>query len=1154
MTHTLSNKRGSALLIVLGLLSFLMISAVAFSISMRTERSAAAAYRRNLIARELLASAFTDARATTEFALQRQMGSSGIAFNRDAPDTHTVEALAPFRYPDQDVYGRLITSRNTGSSELSASTQREPNKDPIAYLLDDAVLRHLPPAIAYNVYATLELQSPFYDSFGHKGYDGKYYVDWTAGWKPVTALIPTVESKVGGSTTKISTAVVGRMAWAVVNLSDTVDINGIGSASPYRGIGLTGNEFAFGQAPGAAASAVPASDRYDLLEPAENPASSSLELPTFLSNADLAWYAARGNDSLLVPENGGNLFPYSWESAVDNEGIGGFSPFSAYSFWPRHTRKDEKSGGAAAGTTADGAPLVSCDEVKADVIGDPSAATSVGGRIEELYRRTINDGNTLDAPTAFLRLLRDYLDKDTLPSALDTDSGSDPDFFAQAQPTVENVPMISDVGYAFNATTALGSDFLSKLKESLNCFEGKNPSDMPANGYPSPDKFPTTLDDKITFELELPAPEMEVALRTYFPGYETSEGSYTVGVEGFVAAFGGGVMEASDKPLDYPNPTDGAATAELAGGDTGLTADGALFSEGSVPLKAGAKLKLKFSGKDIPVANKESATPIQPSATKVRLAFLVDFLFRAKTAEGSGNADLCPVGTGKILRLRDGYPKTLAERFDAAAMEKFDGQYFRVTRPVSVEFAIEWKSEPIEGENGATIGYTCETKLSDDVTIDPKIDPNTLLDFGGGRKMAVAGASTPAWSALSPDTGTWSAVDPRYNWLSPMLGVRDNGSAYFGGSGIAPLPAFSSPHWTFIQGVGISGGTSSASEVAAAYADAHAEIVPFAWGLKAEDVRYGYNDTNQMLLPAEVGFLPVPLASSVWGDKGGYLSNSYADYHEKVAKQSFYRTLPVVDFKDGAMDYDKYVKTTSMFQSFSGDNFPEEHRALVSVFAGQDDYMLCQRLRQFALLGIAPSIKQAAKVTYDRLKAAQTAGRVSDKLLNNLDSLKGITLPSGKLGAPKYDDFIRDYLFPLPATGGGVGENASDWTASQVLYKGKDGRPARPKTLESFITQPAGADGVTGSFADRLKAYNAGGKGALLGQNDVTTLVASAKECFGDRQHLFLYILRADAIAYNSGRDLSQHKPLSTARAVALVWRDAYGELPDRVIYYQLLP
>ncbi len=1154
MTHLFPQKRGSALLIVLGLLSFLMISAVAFSISMRTERSAAAAYRRNLTARELLASAFTDARATVDFAIKSQMDAAGTTFDRDNPDTRTVQALAPFRYPGKDLYGRLITSRNTGSSELSATTSREPTKEPIAYLLDDAALRHLPPALAYNVYSTLELQAPFYDE-DHKGYSGKYYVDWTAGWKPITALIPTVESKVGGSTTEISTAVVGRMAWAVVNLSDTVDINGIASASPYRGIGLTGNEFAFGQAPGTSTSGK-ASDRYDLLEPVQTPASSQLDLPAFLSNADLAWYAARGNDSLLVTDNGSDIYPYSWESALNKEGIGGFSPFSVYSFWPRHTRKDEKSGGTAGGTGPGGEPLISCDEVKADAIAD--AAMDLGQRVTTLYAKTTGDSD--DAAQAFLRLLHDYLDADSVPSQLDSDGATSP-AFENAQPTVENVPMISEVGYT---GADLGSGFADALKKEVtDKLSGLEPEGAPTEGYKEAN-IPTKLNGK-DIEIELPAAELLLSLRTYFPGFEVAESaSYDVRLDSqsFVGAVGAAYRSDAESTLfEFVTPT---GTAAISSTDTGVVADGGrgstLFNSGAdIPVRGG-KITLKLSGKELPVSNPKKGE--DPASMKVTLAFLVDFFFRVR-AEGSGGvADLCPVDSGKTSQFnRTHYPKTVENRLSETQMGRLDAQFFRVTRPVTLEFALEWELEEKRKEDGTSTGfYTCKSKVADAVAVSPKTDYGAALKLGGSREVALGTVGgKPSCQLLSPDEGVWSAVDPRYNWLSPMMGLSDSDASAYFGSGLAILPAFSSPHWVFQYQEKMTSGVSAASKAMEEYANHHSEQIPFNWGLKAEDVRYGYNDTDQLLLPAEVGFLPVPMTANDWNGGNAsqlfsYRRQSLANYHAKVAKQSFYRTLPVADFKDSAMSYSTYVKAASMFQSFSGDNFPEEHRALVNVFAGQDDYVLSQRLRQFALLGIAPTIKQAAKVTYDRLSAAQKAGRVSSKLLNDLSSLQRVTLPSGGLETPKYDDFVRDYLFPLPSTAGGKGANASDWDQEQELYKGVSGRPARPKTLEDFIIQPAGADG-SGSFADRLKAYNASaGTGKILGQNDVTTLVASAKECFGDRQQLFLYVLRADSIAYNSGRDLSQHQPLSTARAVALVWRDAYGELPDRVVYYQLLP
>ena len=118
-----------------------MISAVAFSISMRTERTAAAAYRRGLMARELLDNAFVDARATVEHALRDQQETFNV---RDA-STRTVKNLAPFRYPNSDTqYGRVMVSFDPAES------------DAIAYLLDDAVMAHVPPYMRMRSILTLK--------------------------------------------------------------------------------------------------------------------------------------------------------------------------------------------------------------------------------------------------------------------------------------------------------------------------------------------------------------------------------------------------------------------------------------------------------------------------------------------------------------------------------------------------------------------------------------------------------------------------------------------------------------------------------------------------------------------------------------------------------------------------------------------------------------------------------------------------------------------------------------------------------------------------------------------------------------------------------------------------------------------------------------
>lgn len=64
-----SSSRGSALLIVLGFLSFMMISAVSFAIYMRIERQATSNYRHTLVARHLLGSALTRAIAEVDAEL-----------------------------------------------------------------------------------------------------------------------------------------------------------------------------------------------------------------------------------------------------------------------------------------------------------------------------------------------------------------------------------------------------------------------------------------------------------------------------------------------------------------------------------------------------------------------------------------------------------------------------------------------------------------------------------------------------------------------------------------------------------------------------------------------------------------------------------------------------------------------------------------------------------------------------------------------------------------------------------------------------------------------------------------------------------------------------------------------------------------------------
>ncbi len=1143
MRCVVSQKRGSALLIVLGLLSFLMISAVAFSISMRTERSAAAAYRRNLLARELLTTAFADARATTEYALTAQRQQAGT-FDRNDVSTRTVEALAPFKYPSGDRYGRLISSRNNDTRD--ATTSHSASDEPIAYLLDDAMMRHVPPYIASAVYETLERQQPAYnrDGSGHNGLGNRYYIDWSAGWKPIVANIPHQDIRINGSAVtgvNTDTTIIGRMAWAVVNLSDSLDINAIGSASAYRGLGLTGSELAFGK------TSSQINERYDLLQPATDINASEIDLPIFCSNADVAQFAARTKTSTALTMDSGNEAPLSWEEAVATKGDGFYSPFSVYGFWPNVERKKEDGARAA---SASSGTVISCNEVKESSISQ--ASTGTGSELASLVNSALNTSG--DAGFNLVRMLSDYIDKNSEPDLFDT--GATPDLYNNAQPTVENVPMLAEVGFDAQGWES-GGETLKKIEDAVSAIfqrgvypDGKNePVERLEN-------IPDTLGSQ-TLRLELPNFVQSIALRGYFPGAQASNQNYTFTPEGFV-----GVAATTTVGGTEVDMSSAVTTAGLSISGSTLNMDGGaseiFMSSGSTPsitLKSSGTLALELKGDDLTVGNDLKAQPTEPK--EIAITCLVDFFFRV-AGEGNGAViDLCPTDQGNgAKRQRSDYPTSIDKRVDQAVMARLDAQYFRITRPITITFSLKWKIEEQATTDG-TVRYTAKAELADKPKLSVKCDVNQEVKLNG-QTIAVATAGKASYLSLSDEAGTWYTIDPRYNWLSPMLGCSsDDASSYFSGSH-AVRANFSSPHWIFASGTGgeVTSGNTSASELQSAYENKHQDIIPFKWGLKVEDVRYGHNDTGQLFLPSEIAFLPVPFATSEWHpNQRAYLQNSFASYHERVAKVSFFRTLPATDLKDGAMDYTKYVKLATLLKGFGGDNFPEEHRGIVNVFAGQDDYVLCQRLRQLAMLGIPPSIKQAAYVTYQRLSAAKNAKRVADGMVDSdLEMLKDLQLssPLGSASAePKYDEFITDYLFPLPSTSGGNLNNAKDWTREQTLYTGKKGTPDRPKNLE-FIVQDSSSGA---SFADRLMAYNEKkNSNDKLGQNDMTTLLAIAKECFGDRQQLFLYMLRADFIAYNSARELSAHKPLSSARAVALVWRDAYGELPDRVIYYQLLP
>ncbi len=184
-------ERGSALLIVLGFLSFLIISAVSFAIYMRIERQASSNYRHSVTARHLLNAGLY--RAIDEIDGELRIPSvSGVA--------------RPLKFPDWP--GRVRPS--------AVANGAENGKD--ARVLSLEALSFIPAIFVNDVrrYAVTnrdDVVSGVNLSAGKYSYMG-------AKWRPLSMPIEfnSGRNASGG-------AEVGRYAYVCVNLSDMLDVN-----------------------------------------------------------------------------------------------------------------------------------------------------------------------------------------------------------------------------------------------------------------------------------------------------------------------------------------------------------------------------------------------------------------------------------------------------------------------------------------------------------------------------------------------------------------------------------------------------------------------------------------------------------------------------------------------------------------------------------------------------------------------------------------------------------------------------------------------------------------------------------------------------------------------------------------------------------------
>lgn len=175
-------RRGSALLIVLGFLSFMMVSAVAFAIYMRLERQGSSNYRHATTARHMLNTAL--ARAVNEIDIELQQSPY-----RKFPETNGSDL-------DWNWEGRVRLSEVPVDGDDMGS----------ARVLSLEALRYLPAIFINDIR---------YYSLAHGG----------AKWRQIS--MPTIDIGDRAWNTKAADgkAVVGRYAYTCVNLSDMLDVN-----------------------------------------------------------------------------------------------------------------------------------------------------------------------------------------------------------------------------------------------------------------------------------------------------------------------------------------------------------------------------------------------------------------------------------------------------------------------------------------------------------------------------------------------------------------------------------------------------------------------------------------------------------------------------------------------------------------------------------------------------------------------------------------------------------------------------------------------------------------------------------------------------------------------------------------------------------------
>ncbi len=395
------SKRGSALLISLGVLSFLVISAVAFTIYMRTERQGTSNYRHAVMARQMLTVAFADARDTTEYLLRRNNSTLWPVFYSLADS-------------GADPLSRVLVSTPTKNDLLTHASFK--NVAAYSGLLSPAVMEHVPPALTKDV-----LEARF-----------------AVGWRRVDR--PKIVRDASSDFDAASSTIAGRYSWMVVNVSDMLDINAIGTKNVVRGVGTNGTDILlFEDSPTAVNIMYSQNDAINFVETRRGSSGPTFETQ-FVTGADLI---AATNSGYFAD----NILDWVLCNTPGNNATSP-APLTVYSRWPfipqlaysKNVLSEAKSYAELTNM------VLSCDEdLTLANLNAKKGDSEFNERLKDALKHALMGytGVAGDHAKYFRLALMDYMDEDDIP----WNGDGTQDDLAMCLPSTECTPMISAVHY-----------------------------------------------------------------------------------------------------------------------------------------------------------------------------------------------------------------------------------------------------------------------------------------------------------------------------------------------------------------------------------------------------------------------------------------------------------------------------------------------------------------------------------------------------------------------------------------------------------------------------------------------------------------------------------------------------------------------------------